>query len=156
MFIPGYSGITISMQYHQVSSVTMLLIMQEKEFLSSTRHSIICAISATSLLRNNRKSKCRQTFNRRRAKSQNLIVSEWHGSLTCWDHINRDIQEKNLWHGNVRRQAIIWSNAGILLIAPLGTNFSDILIEIHKFSLKKCIWKCRLGNGGHFVSASMC
>ena len=27
-------------------------------------------------------------------------------------------------------QAIIWTNAGILLIGPLGTNFSEILIEI--------------------------
>ena len=29
-----------------------------------------------------------------------------------------------------RRQAIIWTNAGILLIEPLGTNFSEISIEI--------------------------
>ena len=36
-----------------------------------------------------------------------------------------------------RRQAIIWTNAGILLIGPLGTNFSEILIEILIFSLKK-------------------
>ena len=36
-----------------------------------------------------------------------------------------------------RRQAIIRTNAGILLIGPLGTNFSEILIEIHTFSLKK-------------------
>ena len=36
-----------------------------------------------------------------------------------------------------RRQAIIWTNAGILLIGPLGTDFSDILIEIQTFSLKK-------------------
>ena len=36
-----------------------------------------------------------------------------------------------------RRQAIIWTNAGIFLIGPLGTNFSEILIEIHTFSFKK-------------------
>ena len=36
-----------------------------------------------------------------------------------------------------RRQAIILTNAGILLIGTLGTNFSDILIEIQIFSLKK-------------------
>ena len=35
-----------------------------------------------------------------------------------------------------RRQAIIWTNAGILLIGPLGTNFSEILIEILTFSFK--------------------
>ena len=36
-----------------------------------------------------------------------------------------------------RRQAIIWTNAGILLIEPLGTNFSEILIGIQSFSFKK-------------------
>ena len=36
-----------------------------------------------------------------------------------------------------RRQAIIWTNAGLLLIGPLGTNFSEILIEILTFSFKK-------------------
>ena len=36
-----------------------------------------------------------------------------------------------------RRQAIIWTNAGILLIGPLGTNFSEILIEIDTISFKK-------------------
>ena len=35
------------------------------------------------------------------------------------------------------RQAIIWTKAGLLLIGPLGTNFSEILIEILTFSLKK-------------------
>ena len=35
-----------------------------------------------------------------------------------------------------RHQAIIWTNAGILLIRPLGTNFNKILIENHVFSLK--------------------
>ena len=37
----------------------------------------------------------------------------------------------------VRRQAIIWTNAEILLIGPLGTNFSEILIVIQTFSLTK-------------------
>ena len=36
-----------------------------------------------------------------------------------------------------RRQAIIWTSAGILLIGPLGTNFSEIIIEIITFSFKK-------------------
>ena len=40
-----------------------------------------------------------------------------------------------------RRQAIIWTNAGILLIGPLGTNFSGILSKIHTFSLKKMHFK---------------
>ena len=36
-----------------------------------------------------------------------------------------------------RRQAIIWTNTWILLIWTLGTNFSEILSEIHAFSFKK-------------------
>ena len=36
-----------------------------------------------------------------------------------------------------RRQAIIWTNGGILLIGPLGTYFSEILIRIQTFSFKK-------------------
>ena len=44
-----------------------------------------------------------------------------------------------------RRQAIIWTNAGILLIKPLGTNFSEILIEINTFSFKKIHLKMSSG-----------
>ena len=40
-----------------------------------------------------------------------------------------------------RRQAIIWTNAAILLIGPLGTNFSEILIRIQTFSFRKMHWK---------------
>ena len=40
-----------------------------------------------------------------------------------------------------RRQAIIWTNAAILLIGPLGTNFSAILNELQTFSLKKILLK---------------
>ena len=35
-----------------------------------------------------------------------------------------------------RRLAIIWTNAGILLTGPSGTNFSDNLSKIHTFSFK--------------------
>ena len=40
-----------------------------------------------------------------------------------------------------RRQAIIWTNVGILLTGPLGTNFSEILIGIKIFSFKKMLPK---------------
>ena len=36
-----------------------------------------------------------------------------------------------------RRQAIIWTNAGIVLIGPLVKNFSEIVIGIQTFSFKK-------------------
>ena len=44
-----------------------------------------------------------------------------------------------------RRQAIIRTNAGILLIGPLGTNFSEIWIGIQTFSLKKIHTKMSSG-----------
>ena len=44
------------------------------------------------------------------------------------------------------RQAIIWTNTRILLVGPLGTNFSEILNDIdtlllRKMHLKKVVWK---------------
>ena len=36
-----------------------------------------------------------------------------------------------------RRQTIIWTRAGRLLIGPLGTNFREMLIEIDTFSFNK-------------------
>ena len=44
-----------------------------------------------------------------------------------------------------RRQAIIWTNAGILLTRPLGTIFNEILIEVHTFSFKKMVFKLSSG-----------
>ena len=51
----------------------------------------------------------------------------------------------------VRRQVIILTDADILLIGPLGTMFSDILIGIHTFSFKEMHvssvkWRPRLFN----------
>ena len=42
-------------------------------------------------------------------------------------------------------QAIIYTNAGILLIGTLGTNFSEILIEIRPFSFKEMHLKMSSG-----------
>ena len=53
-----------------------------------------------------------------------------------------------------RRQAIISTNAGILLIRPLGTNFNELLIEIQVFSFKKMHLKMSSQNVCHLVSAS--
>ena len=44
-----------------------------------------------------------------------------------------------------RRQAIIWTNAGIFLIGPLGTNFSEMLIEIPTLLFKKIHFKMSSG-----------
>ena len=56
-----------------------------------------------------------------------------------------------------RRQTIIWTNGGILLIGPLGTIFNEILSEILiYFYPRKYIWMCRLRNDDYFVCALMC
>ena len=44
-----------------------------------------------------------------------------------------------------RRQAIIWTNAGILLTGPLRTNFSEILVEINTSSYMKMHFKMSSG-----------
>ena len=44
-----------------------------------------------------------------------------------------------------RRQAIIWTYARVVLIGILGTNFNEILIEIHAFSFKKINLKISSG-----------
>ena len=81
--------------------------------------------------------------------------------LTHWGRVTHICVSKTIIIGSDnglspgRRQAIIWTDAGILLNGPWGTNFSEISIKIYTFS-RKCIWKCRLGNGGHVVSATMC
>ena len=65
--------------------------------------------------------------------------------ITYWDRVMHICISKLTiigWDNGLSpdwRQAIIWTNAGILLIGPLGTNFSEILIEIHGFSFKKMI-----------------
>ena len=64
-------------------------------------------------------------------------------SLTHWGRVTHICVVKMTIIGSVnglspgRRQAIIWTNAGILLIGPLGTNFIEILIGIQTFSFKK-------------------
>ena len=54
-----------------------------------------------------------------------------------------------------QHQAIIWSSTEILLIGPLGTNFSESLIEIQPFSFTKMHLKMS-GKCVHCDSASMC
>ena len=44
-----------------------------------------------------------------------------------------------------RGQAIIGTNAGLLLIGPLGRNFSEIVIEIQRISFKKMHLKMSSG-----------
>ena len=73
----------------------------------------------------------------------NSPANESKGGLTHWGRVTHICvgnlttigSDNGLSPG--RRQAIIWTNAGILLTGPLWTNFSEILIEIPTFSFKK-------------------
>ena len=80
--------------------------------------------------------------------------------LTDWGRVSHICVSKLIIVGSDngfslgRCQAIIWTNKGILLIEPLGTNFRQILIEIYIVSFI-CIWNCRQKFGGHFVSVGL-
>ena len=76
----------------------------------------------------------------------------WKGTvLTHWGRVTHICVSKLIIIGSDnglspgRCQAIIRTNAGILLIGPLGTNFSEILSEIHTFSFKKMCLKMSSG-----------
>ena len=70
------------------------------------------------------------------------VLSLGHSSLTHWGRVTHVCVSKLTIIGSDNGlspgwgQAIIWTNAGILLIGPLGTNFSKILIKIQTFSSK--------------------
>ena len=75
------------------------------------------------------------------------MVRHFFFALTHWDRVT------HICVGNLaiigldnglspgRRQAITWANDGLLLIGPLGTNFSQILLGIQTFSFKKMHFK---------------
>ena len=79
-----------------------------------------------------------------------LSVTQWSGLvhfgldlLTHWGRVTHICISKLTIIGSDngllpgRRQAIIWTNVGILLNGTLGIYFSEILSEIHTFSFKK-------------------
>ena len=71
------------------------------------------------------------------------IVSLGHNQLTHWGWVTHICVGKLTIIGSDnglspgRRQAIIWNNAGLFLIEPLGSNFSEISNGIQTFSFKK-------------------
>ena len=75
------------------------------------------------------------------------ILSSWvkwfHICLSHWGRVTHICVNKVTIIGSDnglspgRRQAIIWTNAGLLLIGPLETNFTETLINIQTFSFRK-------------------
>ena len=80
-----------------------------------------------------------------------LALTHW-GQVTHICISNLTIMDSNNVFSFGRRRTIVWTNAGLLVIGPLGINYSEILIKFHMFSFKKCIgsdeenismWWCR-------------
>ena len=90
------------------------------------------------------------------------ITSDHWSALTLWGRVTHICIDKLTIIGSDNglspglSQAIIWTIAGILLIGPLGTNFSEILIKIITFSFKKMPLKVSSAKWRQFVLASMC
>ena len=74
----------------------------------------------------------------------NNHLTHW-GRVThiCVGNLTIIVSDNGLSPG--QRQAIFWTNAGILLIRPLETNFSEIFIAIHTFSFKRMHLKMSSG-----------
>ena len=89
----------------------------------------------------------------REERHQVLPVEKTGIQILAYNHQQKMIASgKKSCISSIQRQAI-WTNAEIF---PLGTQFTEIIIEIYTVLLRKCTWKCRLANGSHFASASMC
>ena len=75
------------------------------------------------------------------------LLNNRHVWLTHWGRVTHIFVSKMTIIGSDnglspgRRQAITWTSVGILLVGPLGTNFSKNLIEIYSFSFKKIHFK---------------
>ena len=107
------------------------------------------------------------------------MTNQW--STVAWDFVRFDFKMSFSWTSSIaqppyflscvgnliiigpdnglspgRRQAIIWTNAGILIIGPRGTNFSEIFIGIQAFPFKKMNLKTTSAKWRPFFSASMC
>ena len=109
---------------------------------TSRRHPFIQWLCVNTMGKKNWKKTCLTL------QSAVCLLSVWHSIysstvfLTLWGRVthicvsNLTIIGSDNGFSTDRCQAIIWTNAGILLISgPLGTNFSEILIEI-SFLLK--------------------
>ena len=77
------------------------------------------------------------------SQQQTFNCSTWRARLTHWGRETYICVNKRghhwfrYWLVAFRRQAIIWTNAGLLSIGPLRTYFTEILIKIQQISLKK-------------------
>ena len=89
-------------------------------------------------------NRCIDTHNIRKYSEQSHVLGlQWYSVLTNWCRVTHICISKLTIIGSDNGlspdgcEAIIWTNARIMLIRTLGTNVSEIFSEIHKFSLTK-------------------
>ena len=74
---------------------------------------------------------------------QTFLIVTYGRNLTHWGRVthicvgNLTIIGSHIGLSPGRRQTIIWTNDGIVLIGPLGTNYSEISIKILTYSFTK-------------------
>ena len=113
---------------HEVASTTVMWNMQDNQIHVFLQENILTTCTIL-VLRNGRK--------------WTHIIMFLKNELTHWGRVthisigNLTIIGSDNGLSPGRRQAIIWTNAGILLIGPKGIHFSGILIEINTFSFNK-------------------
>ena len=80
--------------------------------------------------------KCKYIFILPLKKISTLVLTHWgRGTHICVTYVTIIVSDNGL--SPSRHQAIIWTNAGILPIGPLGTNFNETSIGIQTFSFTK-------------------
>ena len=84
----------------------------------------------------------------------NVLIHRGRVTHICVDKLTIIGPDNGLSPG--QRQAIIRTNAGMLLIEPLRTNFSGISIEIHTFSFQEMYLKMLSGKWRPFLSRPQC
>ena len=100
------------------------------------RHHVLGSMNSSS-------SDCITAEDKKCTHASRFVVGWYWSILTHWGRATHICVSKLtiIGSGNGlspdRRQAIIWTNTGLLLIGNLGTNFNEILIEILTFSFKK-------------------
>ena len=89
-------------------------------------------------------------------------VQHWDDTLTHWGRVTHICVDKIIIIGSDnglspgRLQAIIRTNADTLLTGPWEQTSVKFQSKFIPFHSRKHTLKCRLENGGHFVSASLC
>ena len=109
---------------------------------------IIKCVTVTLLMREYQFSSPRMTIKQRVPLYMWVVEANWvHIDLTHWGRVTHIcvskltiiVSDNGLSPG--RRQAIIWTNDGILSIRTFRTHFSEIVSEINTFSFKKMHFK---------------